>query len=107
MVVPRDAFLQGLKVPPKTTIVPLEDTAPVYYDKHCDVPVGFYQKFGMRIGEFPIDAVITTRTNAAVIMQRQLWDYRLKDVIPVIIDEDMAVNPGRCPHRCRRPMWIC
>lgn len=97
MVVPRDAFLQGLKVPPKTTIVPLEDTAPVYYDKHCDVPVGFYQKFGMRTGEFPIDAVITTRTNAAVIMQRQLWDYRLKGVIPVIIDEDMAVNPGAMP----------
>lgn len=65
-----------------------------YYDQLVDVPATFLQTFNSRIGKYVVDAVFTSRTESAPILNRQLVDYRIGSVIPVVIDESKAADFG-------------
>lgn len=101
VVIPKNMNKTGLKLPPKTSLIELEESfsgfSAVFYDLQTTVPADFYKLFSQRIGKYPVDVVITGRTNAGALIRRQLWDFRFKDTIPVIIDEEMAVNPEALP----------
>lgn len=81
-----------------TKILWYDDDKSLYYDQEVEIPEGFLRMFNERIGYYPIDAVWTNRTQAAMMMGRMLWDFRTKrNSIPVFIEvfESIDRNKGQ------------
>lgn len=70
------------------------DRLGLYYDKLTDLPATFLDKFNLRIGEYQIDALITSRRALTIGLARETWDHRLKTSLPIFVDESMTVNRG-------------
>lgn len=62
-----------------------------FYDSQADVPPEFFRWFNPRLGEFQVDAVVTSRTGAAGYLQRILMEPR-GDTIPVVIEESIPAD---------------
>lgn len=81
--------------PPEEGITYLVDDADrnlAFADRIAAVPIQFPQWFNARFGKYPVDAVHTTRTAAVSQMNKYLVDFRDKARIPVILDENMALD---------------
>lgn len=68
-----------------------EDETQNFFDTQASVPLSLPELFNPRKGKYVVDAVLTSRTNAAAYMSRLLWDAR-GDRVPVFIDESMAAD---------------
>lgn len=84
----------GIKQLPKVAIV-YEDEPMQFYVAQMETPVTFLSMFSPLVGKYAVDAVLTSRTPAAGVLSRLLWDPRYrKDLVPIVVEESMAVDYG-------------
>lgn len=81
---------------PNTQVLWYESPGTSYYDQEVEVPADFLQLFNERMGQYPIDAVWTNRTQLPIILNRLLWDFRCrKNTVPVFVEEFGSIDRGK------------
>lgn len=66
-----------------------------FYYQSSFVPLNFIELFNPVLGKYYVDAVITSRSGAAAIMSKLLWDKRVEEPeIPVVVVENKVSAAG-------------
>ncbi|MEM2946767.1 MAG: glycosyltransferase [Candidatus Bathyarchaeia archaeon] len=66
-----------------------------FYYQSSFVPLNFIELFNPVLGKYYVDAVITSRSGAAAIMSKLLWDKRVEEPeIPVVVVENKVSAVG-------------
>ena len=83
-----------IKIPERVELI-YEDEPMQFYLVQAEVPQSFLTLFSPLIGKYPVDVMLTSRTPAAGVLSRLLWDHRYKtDLVPIVVEESMAVDYG-------------
>ncbi len=108
MCLPRFAFGQGSSEPGLLNLYTEGPTDPHdrggFHDVLASASLTFLDLFGPRNCAYPIDAVVTSRTDVVPMLARWLWDWRAgEEVIPVVIFEPQICNVDITP---RNETWL-
>jgi hypothetical protein len=105
---PRIAFGQGTNEPGLVNVYTEGPTDPAdrggFHDMLATPSLTFLDLFAPRNCLYPIDVVVTSRTDAVPMLARWLWDWRAgRETIPVIVVDPQVCN---VPISDRNETWL-
>lgn len=75
---------------PNTTLIPIQMEMRDFYHQQARIPNEMYELFAYKIGQYPIDAIATSRPSAISAMKAQMSDNRRKYSVPIHLLEPLV-----------------